>query len=95
MYLIKQKGKELSAQKLDPNDVISINKKWYVVREKLGLEDELKLTGLRCGKRFTIEALKAFGAVTEFRKVGEIVENKKVEELTLNMISVTKKVSKV
>jgi len=94
MYLIKQKVKSISAQKLDPNDVISINKIWYVVREKLELDDELKLTGLRCGKRYTIEALKAFGAVTEFKKVGIIVEDEKVEELSIDMISVNKKVSK-
>lgn len=95
MYLIKQKGVKTKANKLKVNDVISINKKWYVIREELELEDHLKLSGLRDGKKYTMEAVVSFGVVDEFLKVGKLVKSKLVEEINIDFVGVSKKVSKM
>jgi hypothetical protein len=93
MYLIKQKGIKTNAMKLKANDVISLNKKWYVIREELELEDLLKLTGLRDGTKYTIEAVVSFGVVDSFLKVGRIISSRYIEEIDIETISVKKKVS--
>ena len=82
MYLIKQVAEEVSGQTLEVNDVISIDKKWYVVTEELGLEDKLMMRGLRNGVNYTINAIQAFGKVREFRKIGKIVEDRWIEDLS-------------
>lgn len=89
MYLIKEKGKEVNAQELKEDDVISINKKWYVVREELGLDDELKISGLRDQKPYTMKAVLGFGFVDSFRKIGKVVEDRWVEDLNIERKSVT------
>lgn len=95
MYLIKHKGVRKNAKRLKTNDVISINKKWYVIREELGLEDTLKLSGLRDGKKYTVEAIVSFGAVDDFLKVGKIIESKFIEEINIDSVGIKKKINKM
>lgn len=81
MYLIKEVGREVNAKELEENDVVSIHKKWYIVREKLGLSDELEITGLRDNKPYTMSVVIGFGTVGSLRKVGRVIEDKWVEDL--------------
>ncbi|CAG7579682.1 MAG: hypothetical protein SLAVMIC_00009 [uncultured marine phage] len=82
MYLIKQIGEDVSAQELEVNDVIAVSKKWYVITEKLGLEDKLQMRGLRNGVNYTIDAVKSFGTVRDFRKIGRVTKDRWVEDLS-------------
>lgn len=90
MYLIKEIAQEINAKELLENDVISINKKWYIVREKLGLMDELKICGLRDQKNYTMKAVLGFGTVDSFRKIGRVVEDRWVEDLNIERKSIVK-----
>lgn len=85
MYLIKHPAEDINAQRLKENDVISIGKKWFIIREELGLEDKLKLTKLRDGKKYTIVAIKSFGCVSDFRKIGVVIEDRWVEDLSVDV----------
>jgi hypothetical protein len=97
MYLIKHKVNVVSAQTLEPNDVISIGtpKKWYIVSEKLGLSDKLIIIGLRDGKKYTVNALKAYAQVANFKKVGYVLDRKSVEDLSIPKVEKPKKEVKV
>jgi len=85
MYLIKHKAEIINGQKLKKNDVISIDKKWFIIREELALEDKLKLTKLRNGKSYTVHAIHSFGVVSNFRKIGYVIDEKWVENLDKDM----------
>jgi len=90
MYLIKKPAEEVNAKELEMDDVISINKKWYVVRERLGLSDELKITGLRDNVNYTMKAVVGFGTVDSFRRIGFIMEDRWVEDLDIERKSIIK-----